>query len=98
RQELQQNKRQKEQLLQETEAAINDERKKWETEKQDYIEEAKREGFNAGLIEGKEEGKAQYRAQIERANACDETRLQDHDRTIAQSDEMIVELAVRSAE
>lgn len=98
RQELQQIKRQKEQLLQETEAAINDERKKWETEKQAYIEEAKREGFNAGLIEGKEEGKAQYRALIEKANACVEASLKDYDRTIAQSDEMIVELAVRSAE
>src|SRR5699024_10276810 len=52
----------------------------------------------AGLIEGKEEGKAQYRALIEKANACVEASLKDYDRTIAQSDEMIVELAVRSAE
>lgn len=83
--------------LQQTNDEIEDAKKKWETEKQRYIEQAQQEGFATGIEQGKQAGLDQYQQLLTEANDIVTSATNDYYSTIEQSDETILDLAITIA-
>lgn len=96
--ELQQLQVKKEQLLEQTNAEIREQKKLWEEEKQTYIEQAQQEGYEDGFSQGKEESIKQYDHLIQKVNEIVELATKDYHKTIKQSDQTIIDLAIHTAE
>ncbi|MFN2746226.1 flagellar assembly protein FliH [Bacillus sp. z60-18] len=76
---------------------IEEERAGWEAEREALIEQAKKEGFEAGLEMGKQEAQKAYESYLEEANAIVRAARRDYEEKIEQSAEEIVTLAVSLA-
>ncbi|WP_170848122.1 flagellar assembly protein FliH [Lentibacillus halodurans] len=96
--ELQQIKKEKRSLLSQTNAEIETLKADWETKKQQYIEQAKQEGYAEGFEQGKADGLQQYKQLIADANEVVRAATKDYHSTIEQSDEIILDLAIHTAE
>lgn len=90
--------KQQSELLTETTSKIDKARKDWEQERLQYVEQAKTEGYHAGYEIGKQESTDKYSKLLEKGNAVAEAALTDYHATIEQSEETILELAIRVAE
>ncbi|WP_196493848.1 flagellar assembly protein FliH [Ornithinibacillus caprae] len=89
---------QKDTIIQETKEEVEQEKINWEQEKQQYIELAKQEGYQAGFNLGKDEGLAEYQGLIAQANSIIQSATNDYHTTIEKSEDSIVEMAVFVAE
>ncbi|WP_249869786.1 flagellar assembly protein FliH [Oceanobacillus saliphilus] len=87
----------KQTLIEQTNQTIMQEKKNWETEKEQWIEQAKKDGFTAGFQQGKREGQAEYEEKLLQANQIIESTTKDYHATIEKSDEAILQLAVSVA-
>ena len=76
---------------------IEEERKAWDREREALIEQAEKEGFEAGFELGKAEAEQAYASQLEHANAIVKTARQDYEEKIERSAEEIIALAVSLA-
>lgn len=76
---------------------IEQERKGWEAEREALIEQAKKEGYEAGFELGKAEAEKSYQSYLEGANAIVRAARQDYEQKIEQSAEDIITLAVSLA-
>lgn len=95
---LQNLKAQQSHLINETKAKIKQEKANWETEKQYLIEQAKEEGYQAGFDHGKEKSMNEYAHLLEKANAITTAAKKDYYATLEQSDGMILDIAIHTAE
>ncbi|HLS07989.1 flagellar assembly protein FliH [Lentibacillus sp.] len=96
--ELQQIKEQQDTLRQQTNAEIEEAKANWETEKQQYIDEARQTGYTEGFEEGKRDSLQQYKQLLTDANDIVKSATKDYYATIEQSDEAILDLAIHIAE
>ena len=87
----------KETLIQETKEKIEEERAQWEEEKQQWITDAKKQGYDAGITQGKEEGKMAYQQLLDEANHLTTAALKDYHATVEKSSETILELSIHTA-
>lgn len=78
-------------------AEIEKEKENWAEEKKNWVAAAEKEGYEAGLLRGKEESKQQFSGFIDQANAITETALLDYNKTIEKSEETILSLAIHTA-
>lgn len=81
-QELKNLAQQKELLLKQTNLAIEDEKRNWEETKQQLIDNAKHEGFQAGFSQGEHAGKASYEEKLNQANLIIDATTNDYHTTI----------------
>ncbi|MFC2950110.1 flagellar assembly protein FliH [Virgibacillus sediminis] len=88
----------KEEIIRSVRAEIEMDRESWKTEKKQWTEQAKEEGFQSGFLDGKEAGFKQYQAMIDQINSMEEEALKQYHTTIEKSDMSILELAVQVAE
>lgn len=95
---LQNLKEQQSRLIKETEAEIATEKANWETEKQTYVEQAKEEGYQAGYADGKQESMNEYALLLEKANEIIKAAKTDYHKTLEQSDGIILDIAIHTAE
>lgn len=96
--ELREVKEQQETLIEQTKAEVIEAKENWETEKQQYINQAQEEGYKKGFDLGKQESINQYKTLLTEANNIVKSATTDYHATIEQSDETILELAIRVAE
>ncbi|WP_339227707.1 flagellar assembly protein FliH [Oceanobacillus sp. FSL K6-2867] len=97
-QELKNLAQQKELLLKQTNLAIEDEKRNWEETKQQLIDNAKHEGFQAGFSQGEHAGKASYEEKLNQANLIIDATTNDYHTTIEKSKETILQLSLAIAE
>ncbi|MED1741818.1 flagellar assembly protein FliH [Bacillus swezeyi] len=83
--------------LEQSRRQIEEEKSSWETEREALIEQAKKEGFEAGFELGKNEARKTYESYLEDANTIVRTARRDYEEKIEQSAEEIVTLAVSLA-
>ncbi|MDA7025864.1 flagellar assembly protein FliH [Bacillus sp. CLL-7-23] len=83
--------------LEQTRRQIDEEKTNWDTERQALIEQAKKEGFEAGFEHGKADAHKTYQSYLENANAIVSSARQDYEEKIEQSAEEIITLAVSLA-
>lgn len=98
RMELNQLQEQREQMLQSTIQEIKAKKENWEDEKKIYIEQAYEDGFQKGFQQGEKEGEEQYTKKIEQINRLVDTTTKDYHKIIEQSDQVIVDLSIHTAE
>ncbi|WP_188454390.1 flagellar assembly protein FliH [Virgibacillus oceani] len=96
--DLQQLEQEKEKMLADTKAVINDEKKNWQDEKQLLTEQAQEKGYNDGFATGKQESLENYQQLIDRANAIIDAATADYHSVLEQSDGKIVDLAIHVSE
>lgn len=87
----------KKRLLEETETEINEAKEAWENEREAYVEAAMKEGYAEGFSRGTEDGLRKYEQLIATANEVIVSARKDYESRIEQSEDMIVELAIASA-
>ena len=97
-QELERLKAEQNELLTKTHEEITKERNNWEQEKEQLIEVTKKEGYEEGVVLGKEEGKSQYKTLLHQANSIIESAQKDYFSTIDRNEETIIDLAIHTAE
>ncbi|HLS20415.1 MAG TPA: flagellar assembly protein FliH [Bacillota bacterium] len=88
----------KQKLIQETEAEISSLKEAWAEEKQIYIDEAQKEGYEAGFIKGEQASLTEYAHLIDEANQTIQLAQEDYEITIKESEPIIIKLAVQIAE
>lgn len=98
REKLQKLKRKQNELIEETETTIQKKKEAWKEEKKTYINEAHDEGYKDGFDRGKEEGLQIYKERIEQVNQIIEAATTDYEQTLKQSEGMIIDLAMKTAE
>lgn len=98
RAELDHLKLEKAKMLQEVRSGIENEKKDWEQEKQLLKKEAHQEGYDLGYTEGQQKGERQYDHLIEHINELVQVATNDYHATIEQSESMIIDLAIKTAE
>lgn len=91
-------KKRKELLRQEIKHEIAQEKEQWEHEKKALMKEAHDKGYEDGFNIGKQESLNKYNALIDQANELIEQATKDYHATIEKSEEMIVDLAIHTAE
>ncbi|WP_099158096.1 flagellar assembly protein FliH [Virgibacillus ndiopensis] len=96
--ELQQIEQEKGKMLADAKAAIDDEKKNWQEEKQMLTKQAHEEGYNDGYEVGKRESLENYQRLLDKANETIDAASADYHSILEQSDEKIVDLAVHVAE
>ncbi len=96
--ELELTQREKEKMLADAREEIEADKEKWQAERANYVEQARKEGFSKGFAEGEEEGAAQYQAAINNINILAEQARTEYDATIEKSEQAILELAIHTAE
>lgn len=95
--ELKSLQQQKEALLIETEKEITEAKERWNEEKQSYIEQANKEGYEAGFSQGKMESENTYKEKINEANSIIKNAQQDYHSVVEQSEQKIIDLAIHTA-
>lgn len=98
RTELKMLKQQKEDMLDSAKKEIKQEKESWDTEKQLLIEQAHKEGYEAGFLVGKQESIAQYEDLLTKANNIIQSATKDYNETVEQSEDKIIVLATQIAE
>lgn len=96
--ELSAAKLQKEKLIQDAIAEINNEKQKWESEKQILKESIKEQGYKEGLELGKKESLDKYKQLLQEANSIIQAATNDYNKILDESDQTIAQLAVYIAE
>ncbi|WP_232284431.1 flagellar assembly protein FliH [Bacillus timonensis] len=74
------------------------EKRKWEEEKQELYQRTSEEGFQAGMIKGKEQGYQEYADLLLAARQIIDTSKQDYEHYLDSSEEVILKLAMAVAE
>lgn len=77
---------------------IESEKAAWEQERLQWIEVAKKEGLELGLVEGRQQGYDEYAAVIAEARAVVEQSKTDAIEHVEKSEATILELAMKTAE
>ncbi|MEH7222557.1 flagellar assembly protein FliH [Bacillus sp. JJ1566] len=70
----------------------------WEEEKHELFEKTSEEGFQAGLIKGREQGYQEYSDLLSEARQIIDTSKHDYDQYLDSSEEVILKLAMTVAE
>ncbi|OEH91260.1 flagellar assembly protein FliH [Bacillus solimangrovi] len=83
-----------EQILQQ----VEQERLNWENERQQFIEQARDEGYTAGFEQGSDEAHQQYTDIIDEAKRIVETSKEDYAKHLVESESTILLLAMKVAE
>ncbi|WP_339215325.1 flagellar assembly protein FliH [Ornithinibacillus sp. FSL M8-0202] len=96
--ELELVKKQREDLIANTEHEIQSAKEAWQQEKLELMEQARQEGFQAGFEQGKVESLEQYHHLIDQANGIIEASKLDYQSTVEKSEETILTLAVHVAQ
>lgn len=96
--ELQQLEAKKNNLLQQVENEIEQKKAAWEQEKDVLIKQAKEEGFQAGYEDGKRASFEQYKSLLDEANRIVDLVKVDYQKTLEQTEDVIIELAIHTAE
>ncbi|RYG73874.1 flagellar assembly protein FliH [Lentibacillus lipolyticus] len=96
--ELERIRKQQAEMVEKTNAEIEAAKANWETEKQQWIEQAKEEGYADGFEKGKWAGLDQYKQLIAQANDIVASATKDYHSVIGQTEESILELALQSTE
>lgn len=96
--DLMQLKQQKKQLIDSTKQMIEEDKKRWSIEKKKLIEQAQKEGYKVGFVQGEQKGLEQYDSAIEHINDLSHKALEDYHQTIAQAEPDILQIAVNIAE
>lgn len=91
-------KQQSEALLIESREMILEEKKQWLEEKKQLITEAKETGYKEGFSTGKEESLNHYTELLSKANEIMDSATEDYHATIEGSEDVILKLAIQSAE
>ena len=89
---------QKEKMLNDLKAAINQEKQEWINQKKIEEEQAKEAGYKIGFDQGREEALAKYTELINQANQLVDAATEDYHRMIEKHEEAIIQLAIASAE
>src|SRR5699024_751294 len=92
--ELKQVQNQKASLIKETKEEVKGIREQWETEKQQIIEDAKEDGYKAGIETGKQESVEKYNEMLIEANSIIQKANHDYQKKIEQAEEDILSLSV----
>lgn len=98
RTELNHLKQEKERMLQSAIKEIKTEKENWEEEKRILIEQAHDIGYDSGFKQGEQEAMEQYHQKIDQINGLVDTATKDYHTTIEQSDKVIVDLSIHTAE
>jgi flagellar assembly protein FliH len=77
---------------------IDSEKLAWEQEKEALIEQAKQEGFQAGLLEGRQKGFQEFKESIDLAREVIDSAKKDYKLTLESSDKAILDLALKVSE
>ncbi len=85
-------------IIEEGKARIIEEKQQWQEEKIRLVEEAKKEGYQAGFQLGKEESRKEYERLLTQANEIVEKAQADYYRTVAKHEDTILHLATGIAE
>lgn len=85
-------------LLQDTKKQINIEKKNWQQERANYVEQAKQEGYETGLSLGEKEGTAKYEELINIVNDITKSATKEYHSVVEQSEVKILDIAVHIAE
>jgi len=97
KEELKQINTEKEAEISRTKEIIAEEKENWQKDKEALITEAKKEGYEAGFLQGKEESMEKYSSFIDQANTITDTAYIDYNKTIEKSEETILNLAIHTA-
>jgi len=89
---------QKERVLQDLQAAIQEEKQVWEQEKESEKKAAQEVGYKVGYDAGYEEVLKQHNMLLAEANEIVKLAKQDYDKTISKHESAIVNLAIAAAE
>lgn len=76
---------------------ISSEKEAWEQEKTRLMEEASRNGYSKGIIEGKEQGYNEYRELILFAQGVVDASKKDYQQKIISADKTILQIGMRAA-
>lgn len=98
REEIERIRNEQSRLIQETEQEIMAAKENWELTRQTYIDDAYKEGHDLGFSTGKEEAFVQYQELIKQGNQTIDLATQDYNNILDQSKEMILNLAIHTAE
>jgi flagellar assembly protein FliH len=74
------------------------EREQWETEKLQWIEQAKNEGFEEGLMLGRRQGLEEYKQLLGQANSIVEKSKEEFVNKLEQSEKVVLDLGLKAAE
>lgn len=96
--QLDQKKEQCETLLTEAQEKIAKEKEQWEDEKKQLIAEANKLGYKEGFSTGKEESLNHYAELLSKANGIVDAASEDYHARIESSEDIILSLAIHSAE
>jgi len=88
----------KQAMIEKTEKEITKQRNAWEEERQSYVDAANKEGYETGFTTGEADSLAKYKQLIDQANDIIRSANEDYMKTIKQSDQTIIELAIYVAE
>lgn len=83
---------------QETYQQIEQDQLNWESEKQQWIEQAQEQGYEAGFNQGSQDGYEQYRTVIEEARQVVSAARLDYEKHIEDSEYTILHLGMKAAE
>ena len=92
--ELEAVKKERKNIIADTESQIQLAKEKWEEEKLLLMEQVKQEGFQVGFEQGKNESLEQYSQLINEANLIIDAAKKDYQLTVEKSEETILQLAV----
>lgn len=96
--EIEQLEKQRRELKEQTEQEIEKKKQEWEAEKKTWIEQAREEGYQAGFTSGEKDAREKYKEYVSQANSLVTAAQKDYEKTVAASDEAIVQLAMQAAE
>lgn len=98
RSELTQLKNEKSRMLADAITEIKSEKEKWSNEQIQLTEQAREEGFQAGFAEGETKSVKQYSELLTKANEIIHAATHDYHKTLEESDEVIIKIAIYVAE
>lgn len=95
---LQDAKTEADQMLTAAKKAVEEQRMQWESERQEFIEQAQLEGYQKGFAAGQQEGLQSYQAKMEEAHKLIELAQQDYKATVESSEDVLLDLGLKLAE
>ncbi|MGM8364139.1 flagellar assembly protein FliH [Virgibacillus sp. W0181] len=96
--ELKQLEHHREKMVQDISIEIEQEKQRWEQEKEQLIERVKEEGYHVGFELGKQDSLNKYEQLIDKANALVQAATKDYYATIEESNETIISLAIQASQ
>ena len=98
KEELKQLEEQKATMLSNVQEEIDRARENWEIEKAALMETAQKAGYEAGFQTGKEASMKEYEAEIAEANHIVDLVKVDYQKTLEQTEDVIIDIAIHTAE